>query len=231
MITILHTNDFHGKLSESKFENLLELRKKADLYFDCGDGIVAGNLGFCMFQDSYWSYLKKLECTASVLGNRETNPFAPLFQSKVKTASHPLICANLTDKQDKLVFPPYHIVECKGFKIGIIGVMVPIVQKHQKTVLISHFVWTDPIETACRYAEEIKEQVDLLFAITHIGYPQDLKLQDTGLFDLILGGHTHTIIESPDKICQTGSHGRFAGLYKFDPVDKKIVESELLSLS
>lgn len=230
MITILHTNDFHGKLSNSCIKKLLALRQKADLYFDSGDGILAGNLGFCIMKDPYWSYLEQLQCTASVLGNRETNPIAPLFETKIKGAQHPIICANLKDKQDNLILPPYKIIECKGLKIGIIGVMVAIVQEGQFSSAVSSFIWTDPIKTACKYAEEIKSQTDLLFAITHIGYPKDLELQATGLFDLILGGHSHTVIESPTQICQTGSHGRFAGLYPFDPVTKKMVGGQLIPI-
>ena len=100
--------------------------------------------------------------------------------------------------------------------------MVAMVTARMKTQSISGFLWSDPIKTAIQLAKEIRPTVDLVVALTHIGYKQDqLLAQQCGDIDIIFGGHSHTILEHPVKenqtwIVQGGSHGRFAGTYEWE---------------
>jgi len=68
---------------------------------------------------------------------------------------------------------------------------------------------------------ELRPAVDVVVGLTHIGHRQDIALAETvpGI-DILLTGHSHTVLDAPLRvgrtwICQGGSHGRFAGLYRW----------------
>jgi len=221
-LRILHTNDFHGNLDERRFDALVQLRENVNVYFDNGDAIKTGNLGIPLREEPVWKLLDALRCTASVLGNRETHVLESAFQAKLKGATHPILCANLRRKDGSRPLPSHLIVEAAGIRVGIVGVMVAMVTERMKTRGASAYLWDDPIATAVALGPELRPQVDVLIALTHVGVRQDERLAaTTDLYDLILGGHSHTVLEEPlvvngTPILQAGSHGRFAGLYEWD---------------
>lgn len=219
MLTVLHTNDFHGTLNEERATFLRELKGVGALYLDSGDCISAGNLAIPLKPDKAWKHLAMAGCDGGTIGNRESHVIESAFKAKLSGASHPLICANLFTRNGQRPLPEYLVLELAGFKVGIVGVMVPMVTENMASRHASAFVWEQPIPAASRVAEAIRHDVDCLIALTHIGYKQDLTLASScPHFDLILGGHSHTVLEQPDKIgdtfvCQGGSHGRFVGRY------------------
>ncbi len=233
-VKFIHTNDFHGKLDDQAFECLKELRASADFYFDTGDAIKAGNLAIPLFVDPVWSMLAELNCSASVLGNRETHPLRIAFEKKIEGRSHPVLAGNLIAKDGSEFLPKTLILKIGDFKIGVISTMVAMVTERMKTQSVSAFLWSDPIKTAVKLAQEMRQTVDLLVALTHIGYKQDCLLaQQCGDIDIIFGGHSHTVLDKPVKenqtwIVQGGSHGRYAGAYEWED---GILSGGLISLN
>jgi 2',3'-cyclic-nucleotide 2'-phosphodiesterase (5'-nucleotidase family) len=222
-IRILHTNDMHGTLTQQRFVLLNRLRAAADLYFDSGDAIKTGNLGIPLKPETVWPLLDHLNCTASLLGNRETHVLESAFKAKLAGANHPVLCGNLRKKDGSRPLPRSLVTEVGGIKVGVIGVMVPMVTERMATKAASAYLWDPPVATACELAEEIRPEVDLLICLTHIGHRQDLDLAaKCPMLDLILGGHSHTVLDAPVMVgqvavCQGGSHNRFAGLYEWNP--------------
>ncbi|HLO97447.1 MAG TPA: hypothetical protein VK171_02530 [Fimbriimonas sp.] len=221
-ISLLHTNDFHGNLSEAKVEQLAALRSAADLYFDCGDSIKTGNLGVPIGAEPCWDRFEKLGLNASVLGNRETHPLRNVFEAKIAGAKHPILVANMTRTSGAKVFERSLIIELEGVKVGVFGVMIPMATEKMLTKEAWSYRWTSPIPVACEVAEELAPEVDLVVALTHIGHPDDVKLAEaTSHINIILGGHSHTAVEAPERygntyVCQAGSHGKFAGVYEWN---------------
>jgi 2',3'-cyclic-nucleotide 2'-phosphodiesterase (5'-nucleotidase family) len=90
------------------------------------------------------------------------------------------------------------------------------------TQAASAYLWEPPVATAVAEGALLRDQVDCLIALTHIGLRQDREIAEkTNQFDLILGGHSHNVLEEPvfvgrTAICQTGSHARYAGVYAWD---------------
>jgi len=209
-------------LTPAKVQQLSALPR--DLYVDCGDSIKTGNLGIAVGIDPVWERLASAGCTFGTLGNRESHVTESLFQAKMRGCKHEVLVANLFRKDGGLVYPPSKIVQLSGVSIGIIGVMVPMVTAKMKSQAMSAFLWTDPIEAALQAAEELRPQVDVLVALTHIGIRQDRTLAEKcDLINIICGGHSHTVLEMPEKvgrtwISHTGSHGRFVGSYVWDGV-------------
>ncbi len=221
-LRILQTNDLHGMLTPSRMPFLLKTRDTVDIYFDCGDCIKAGNLAIPVKPDTVWPMLEQAQITASVPGNRESHILESVVKIKTSGATHPILCANWFRNDGALQFQDQTIITHNGLKIGIFGVMVAMVTDKMTTRKASQFVWSNPITTAQEIAKSLRPQVDFLIALTHIGYTQDQKLAEVcPEIDLILGGHSHTVLESPTvvnqtSICQTGSHGRYLGVYEWD---------------
>lgn len=220
-IRFLHTNDMHGTLTPERAQSLAPLRDTVDLYFDTGDAIKTGNLGIPMRPEPVWGLLKELRCDASVLGNRETHVFESAFSAKIAGARHPILVANLRRKDGTRPLPSSQIFERHGVKIGVFGVMVPMVTERMKTKAASAYLWDPPISTALELAAELRPQVDLLVALTHIGHRLDHELATKvpGI-DIVFGGHSHTVLENPERvgdtcICQGGSHCRYVGVYEW----------------
>jgi 2',3'-cyclic-nucleotide 2'-phosphodiesterase (5'-nucleotidase family) len=220
-LSILHTNDMHGTLTQERFEKLLAKRQGVDLYFDSGDMIKTGNLGVPLRPDPAWLLLDELKCDASVLGNRETHPWVHVFEAKISGVSHPLLCANLRSKGDGYPLRRSLILERSGARIGVVGVMVPMVTERMRTQSASAYLWDPPVAAAVALAEELRPSCDLLIALTHIGYREDVRLAESGKYDILLGGHSHTVLQTPVQIgktwvCQGGSHNRFVGRYRWN---------------
>lgn len=227
-LTILHTNDFHGKLDAETAARIAAIKRAhaPALYFDCGDMVRTGNLGIALRPDPGWPLLELAGCDASVPGNRESQLSAKLMRAKLKGASHPMLCANLALKSGKPLLPPSVLltVEVDGspMRVGVVGVMVPMVTRRMASAAVSELIWEPPLEAAIRVGERLRSEVDLLIALTHIGYRNDVELaQATRCFDVILGGHSHTVLNHPEIVGNTwiahgGSHGRFLGVYIWD---------------
>ncbi len=213
----------HGTLTPQRFQWLQSLRSGADLYFDTGDAIKTGNLGIPLRPEAVWPLLDQLKCTASVLGNRETHVLESAFKAKLNGSKHPILCGNLRGKDNSRPLPRTLIVESRGLKVGVIAVMVPMVTERMATKAASAYLWDPPIPIACELSKVLRPEVDLLICLSHIGHRQDLELAEKcPELDVILGGHSHTVLQSPVKvgnvsICQGGSHNRFAGIYDWSP--------------
>jgi 5'-nucleotidase len=218
-IRILHTNDLHGAMVEWRARSLGPIRDKCDLYFDSGDCIKAGNLAIPIRPDPVWQFLTDLRCTASVPGNRESHLLAPAFDAKLAASGHPVLCCNLFDKSGNRVLPPSANFEVHGVRIGVLGAMVPMVTERMAAKSVSHFIWSAPIPEAAQVAKQLRDTCDLVVALTHIGLKQDQLLAEASPdIDLILGGHSHSVLDSPARvrktwICQGGSHGKYFGVY------------------
>ncbi len=206
-----------------------------DLYLDSGDCIKAGNLASPLRPEVAWDLLKRAGCDVGTLGNRETHPIQSAFEAKMAGKSHRIVCSNMFRRDGSPVFPASMQVQCDGLRVGIVGAMVPMVTRRMATQAASGFLWEDPIVCVRREAESIRAQVDCLIALTHIGFSQDQRLAEAcPLIDIIFGGHSHTILNEPERIgkvwiCQGGSHGRLVGRYVW--AAGELLEAQLLPLT
>lgn len=222
-LCFLHTNDLHGHLSHAKVDKLAHYRESADLYFDSGDCIKAGNLAIPLKPDPVWPLLSELNLTASTLGNRESHLQHGLIQRKIEGAQHPILVANIRDREGNRPFPASLELEVKGLRIGILGVMVAMISPRMKTAIASRYLWEPPILSAEAVAEELRPRCDLLIALTHIGLSEDRKLATRGTgIDLILGGHSHDTLAAPEQhgettILQAGAFAKWFGMGIFAP--------------
>lgn len=133
---------------------------------------------------------------------------------------YPMLAINCYRKQDgALMFDPWRIVERAGLRIGVVGIACPIVDKTMPPRFSEGVRFTmgnEELPGAISHLRE-EEKVDLIVVLSHLGFPQDVKLaRETDGIDVIVSGHTHNrmrdaVVENGAIIFQSGCHGSFIG--------------------
>ncbi len=153
-----------------------------------------------------------------VPGNGEYYGGVEVLKARMAEAKCKVLSANVAEKSGKLLAEPYVIEPVGGAKVAIFGLGYMHAPQVQQTGL----VLTDPIAVARKLVPELRQQADIVVAVTHIGLEQDVKLAGavSGL-DVIIGGHSHSLlpkgrlVKDPDGknvlICQTGEFLHNAG--------------------
>lgn len=223
-LTILHTNDFHGKLTDHAAQRIAHERSEADLLLDAGDAVSSGNVYFRPGGEPILVRMSDLGYDAMTMGNREFHFLGAGLKSKVKLARFPILSANLRSKNCEIgpSVVPSVALERNGLKIGVFGLSVPMITPRMKVAKFSPFWFEDPIQAAAEVVPSLRSECDVLIALTHIGFKADMELARTvSGIDLVVGGHSHAILEEPVVIGQTaivqaGSWGRYLGKTEFN---------------
>lgn len=223
---IIHTNDMHNHPG-SKLEALVEKYRSNQeiILLDAGDAVSATNIT-CTTHEPILQKMSEMRYDAMTLGNREFHFSASGMRTTLQDAKFPVLCANLDITRGDLEYiTPYIILDRWGMNIGIFGLTVPMITDKMKVKHLSVFRFHNPLKIAMEVVKTLRlnHKVDLVIALTHIGYSQDKELAASveGI-DLIIGGHSHTVLPEGEWvndtfITQTGSHGKYIGEVHFAP--------------
>lgn len=251
-LVILHTNDTHstidplsdgtgGVLQRKAIIDSIRNVEKNVILVDAGD-VVQGTTYFKYFKgDVEYPLMDLMGYDIRILGNHEfDNGMESLAKYYKETKGVPL-SANYDFKGTELdgIFQPYLIREVAGKKIGFIGINIdPASIISQKNI---DGEYKEVIPVANEIASKLKKEegCEMVIVISHIGYitgnekTSDIDLaQSSKDIDLIIGGHSHTLIdpsqpeETPSliqnsegkqvRVAQTGKQGRFLGKLSVD---------------
>ncbi len=221
---ILHSNDMHGDLLAevsgepgeligglallSGYINQVRKEEENVFYVISGD-MVQGSLIDAEFKGiSTIEIMNYLAPDVVALGNHEFDYGLPHLLFLEKMANFPIVNANLYIKQyQKRLMSPYKIINKAGFDVMFTGILTEkIIDVLKMDDLIGSFI---SLEEASSEVGKItgaykNDDIDLTILLTHIGYEADKKLAamlkpEWGV-DLIIGGHSHTILEQPAKV-------------------------------
>jgi 5'-nucleotidase / UDP-sugar diphosphatase len=160
----------------------------------------------------------------SAVGNHEFDSRPKGFSNLTHKANFDFICANFSEKDSlNLKLSPYKIITLpNGLKLAFFGLL----QINQNGIPDTHpdnaraFNFRSPFDVAPEYLY-LKKQSDILIALTHIGFENDIKLAETmpAGIDLIIGGHSHTRVDKEQihngiLITQAESKLKFGTLIK-----------------
>ena len=229
------------------------------LVLDDGDFLMG--TFFHMLEEStgfQLSLMKKMGYDLVTLGNHEFD-FGPQVLAEILgkssgNASSPMIVASnlkfsekdshddaLKALYDQKIIQPYRIVETDGLRIGIIGILgINAIHDSPRAKPVQ---FEDPVKAAKKYARLLKqtETVDLVICMSHSGVTRDEKDSWTGEdvmlaqkvpeIDLIISGHTHTLLDKPlfvngIPIVQAGAYGAGLGRLELHISEQKIVRSD-----
>lgn len=220
-LTILHTNDFHGKLTDAAARVIEREKSSAGscLLLDAGDAISSGNIYYRPGGEPILARMSDLGYDAMAMGNREFHFLEGGLKAKVKLARFPVLSSNFRSSERSVVgsVSPSVQIGLDGVRTAIFGLTVPMITKRMKVSKLSPFCFEDPIEVAGRIVPVLRKDADLVIALTHIGLRKDQELAAAvpGI-DIVVGGHSHAVLDEPriigcTVILQAGSWGRHLG--------------------
>ncbi|RYG35100.1 MAG: bifunctional metallophosphatase/5'-nucleotidase, partial [Chitinophagaceae bacterium] len=139
----------------------------------------------------------------AIFGNHEFDIAENELQQRINEASFTWVSSNAfhkkgnsqqafakTDRPVSEPLPPYFFRDIKSVdgmqvRVGFFGIVLPFNKAN-------YVIYTDPLETAERLYNTIKDSCDLVVAITHQSMEDDIRLAERlPNLALIMGGHEH----------------------------------------
>ncbi len=240
-LRILHLNDFHGFAAGKKLIGSDEMRggisyvawladnlrkEKPTLLLAAGD-MIQGNAFANLFQGKpVIEIMNKMAFDAMCVGNHEFDYGQDVLRKRIAEAAFPVLGANVKGIPE---LKPYIIKELEGLKIAIIGVVTedtPIAT-HPRNV--EGLIFLSPIAAVEEYVKELRDSVNIIIVLSHLGYNTDMVLASRvkGV-DIIVGGHSHTqtlkhMLIGDTVIVQAWEHGMMLGVLDVTVRSGKIV--------
>ena len=221
-LTLLHSNDMHGDFFSSSEQSSViggisllsgyvnKVRREVPnvLYCIAGD-MLQGSLIDAEYQGiSTIEIMNMLEPDVACIGNHEVDYGLAHLLFLERCATFPILNANLFVKNPPTrLFTPQVILRVDGMKIMFIGITTEeIIHSIKRERLLGSFI---DIYEAAREVGRIcnayrTTDIDLTVLLTHIGFEEDKKLAalldpEWGV-DVIIGGHSHTVLEQPEIV-------------------------------
>lgn len=223
-LTILHTNDVHSRLDPfpqdggrlagmggvaARAALVSQIRAESDnvLLLDAGD-MLQGTPYFNMYKgEPEIKAMSMIGYDACTMGNHDFDAGIEGFARLLPLARFPVLVANYdftsTPLENKI--PPYTIINKGGIKVGVFGLGIEL-EGLVSRAAFGNTKYYDPIQAAKSVSEKLKkvEKCDMVICLSHLGYEYETnKISDktiakeTQYIDLIIGGHTHTFLDSP----------------------------------
>lgn len=259
-ITILQTADIHGQLDshpEFFWENeeivikerggLANIKTLFDeeraknpgrtLIVDGGD-LIQGS-GYAALSEGaiFPDLIKAMNYDVIIPGNWEVVYGKQVMMDIMNGYGTQVVAQNMFDESttDHL-FPPYWITEVDGVRMAFVGINDPDVPVRQNPVFSEGITFSGINTTVKKLIDDvkIKENIDVMFLITHIGIFKQVDLASNPIaenVDYILGNDTHErlreMIEGKyAKVTEPGAFGSFVGKLTLNIVEGKLVSDE-----
>lgn len=236
-VIILHTNDMH-----SKIDNMAKLAYLADslrqnhpwvFLVSSGDNFTGNPVVDMVPEKGYpmIDLMNRCGFNASALGNHEFDMGQTMLKKRTLQARFPFVCCNMESSTAVIgQLRPYTVIKAgEGVSIALLGIL----QLDENGLPSAHpsnmqeVLFTNGIAKAKEYAW-LKKEHGILIALSHLGLPDDIRLADSvPQIDVIMGGHSHTTLESPRyengvMIVQAGSNLKYVGKTTLTITDGKI---------
>ncbi|QQS39814.1 MAG: 5'-nucleotidase C-terminal domain-containing protein [Acidobacteriota bacterium] len=135
----------------------------------------------------------------SVFGNHEFDISTAELLKRIEESDFQWLGANVVYADSGKPFadlPEFVIREFEGVKIGIVGLLLP--ETKETSSMEDTLKVTDYCLAANLIVSRLRmvEKVDAVVGLTHLFMEQDKKAAGCADFDLILGGHEHSLLQS-----------------------------------
>jgi len=205
---------------------------KSVILLDAGDATHGTNVANLFQGRSTVEVMNAIGYNAMTLGNHDFNYGQEALLERMADAKFPFLAANVTTEAGEVLTYSALVQDFGGVRVGVIGVssLETPVTTHPNNVV--GLVFHDPIQTVKQLAERLRPDVDVLIALTHIGYLEDLKLAEAvPELDVIVGGHSHTELQEAVEvggviIVQSHEWARNLGFLRLEIEDGKITGYE-----
>lgn len=253
-LSILYTNDIHATIHPTKAASIegappvggvvaleRELARvrssvRASLLLDAGDllsgGPLSGRVDGGVKGGHMVRFMNLLGYDAMAIGNHDFDHGVDNVVAAAEGASFPFLAANAFTPDGALLVGSGSIVLRRGgIRIGIIGLVTPSVAHLVPRETAARFSVRAPLQVADSLASLLDPRTDLLILLSHCGLETDRFLaRNLGpVVDLIVGGHSHDVLEAPERlndvlIVQAGSRLRHLGRLDIVVKDDRIID-------
>lgn len=214
-ITFLHSNDMHahvegavirgkpfgGYARQATVIERIRAKEPNVVLLNAGD-TFQGTLYFNVYEGlADLAYMNAVHYDAACLGNHEFDRGPATLANFVKRANFPILCANLDFSKEPALnglVQPSTVLNVGGEKVGVVGAETPDVFDISNP---GSNISLKDLRTSVQAAVDdlTKQGINKIVLVTHIGYNVDqqlvLQLHDV---DLVVGGHSHTPLGTPD---------------------------------
>ena len=221
-LTLLHSNDLHGDFLAEKIDeklvggvsllsgyiNKVRSEEKNVIYTISGD-MFRGSLIDSEFQGlSTIDIMNLLAPDVATLGNHEVDYGLAHLLFLEKCATFPIINANMYLKHNGVrLFNSHYIKEIDGMRVLFIGILTEGVLEATKNegIIGTLIDIQDAAQEVGKICDAYRDQsIDFTVLLTHIGFEEDKKLaaelDPAWGVDLIIGGHSHTMLTEPCEV-------------------------------
>ena len=238
---IISTNDIHASL-ENMSRLSTAVKKCRDTAFtivvDAGDRWT-GN-AYVDLAENRLPIIKLMNAIGydvATLGNHDFDPGQEVLNKAAEHANFDVICANMKSLGNNLnnIKRRKRIVTPEGIAVDFVGVVTSYANGHPdgNDVDFEGLQFDDPQVVAKR--EGKKSNGDVKVLLSHMGHDRDLGLAERcNDYDIIIGGHTHAILDTvinSTTIGQTGRKLKNIGVTKVQMRGKKVVNIEYDNIS
>ncbi|UJB31348.1 bifunctional UDP-sugar hydrolase/5'-nucleotidase UshA [Chromobacterium sp. Beijing] len=226
-ITILHTNDHHGRFwpnSDGEYglaaQKTLVDQVRAEVKADGGymlllsGGDINTGVPESDLQDAEPDFrgMSRIGYDAMAVGNHEFDKPVPVLMKQRQWINFPMLSANIY-QDGKRMFDPYAMFNLGGVRVAVLGLTTDDTAKMVNPEQVKGIEFRSPIAEAGKLVPELRQQADIVIAATHMGHytdgqhgvnaPGDVEMARavTGL-DLIVGGH------SQNPVCMKAENQR-----------------------
>ena len=243
-IAIISVNDMHSSIDMfPKFATMLDSLRAIYpdlLVFSAGDNRTGNPVNDQYDPVNYpmTELMNRVGFGLSAVGNHEWDGDIDNFRNDINRSKFPFICANVYDpKAVNLNIQPFILMEHQGVKMAVVGLIevrhdgIPGTHPDK----IKDVSFKKPHDVLPEY-QYLRKDNDVVVALSHCGFEDDLELAKANPWvDVILGGHSHTLVEHPSEtngvlITQSGSHLKYATLTKIKVKNHKVVGKEAIVL-
>lgn len=238
-LKIIHINDLHGHIQPEAdkaapgmmsggavYLGAMVLREKAAdpegwILLAAGDMFQGTPVSNVFRGKPVTEIMNYLGFDAMVLGNHEFDWGQETLQEITKRSAFPVLGANILLPGGKPLpgTRKYIILERKGLKIAVIGIITPDTALTTKPENVKGLSFTEPERVLPGLIREAREKgAALVIVLSHCGLERDRKIAAlVAGIDVIVGGHSHTAIEPPclagnTIIVQAGWAGKYLGV-------------------
>ncbi|MBI2298430.1 MAG: metallophosphoesterase [Armatimonadetes bacterium] len=231
-LTLLGTNDLHGRLTPGLVQRLSDLKARCQpaLLLDAGDAVACGNVGFRPGGEPAHDLMRAAGYDAGALGNREFHFRPGPQQCKLRRVLFPILCANLSDARGGLYggIAPVATLTAGGVEVLVVGLCVPMVTAQMWARWLSPARFVAPAEALRTVLAE--PQRGPVVVLSHLGLRRDRELAaEVPGIDVILGGHSHTATRErigTTLICQNQPYAGSVTQVVLDVEEGRVVEAD-----
>ena len=244
---ILHSNDVHGAITGyaciAALKTDYESRGAEVILVDAGDySQGTTNVSTTKGADAV-AMMNAAGYDVVTIGNHELDYGYEQLMDNMSKAEFKVVCADVFDADGTTIFDANYTYTTKsGVKVGFFGLETPEAQTKANPALIKGLTFAiDDLWAVSQKQIDALADADVVICLSHLGVDNETKpytsydlWNNTKGIDMIIDGHSHTVMTKGDKnepIQSTGTAFANIGVIVIDDASKKIESNELVAVT